>query len=230
MRRFPPSDLPFWERPDVVEMFAGREPDLRMTALLADAPRTVQVLDLGCAGGRNSLWLAQQGFDLYAVDTSQAMLAHTRSRIAEVLGRAEAERRIIESPMDDLGSFADESFGVVVALGIYQGAGSEGEWHRAVAETARVLEPGGHLLVAHFGPDSDPSGEGIRLVAGERHVYTGFFGERTILLLNAGELDAWMERHDLEPATDTEVVRVSTDAGYRTTINGHYRKGGASMA
>lgn len=229
MRRFPPSDLPFWERPDVVEMFAGREPDLRMTALLRDAPRSVRVLDIGCAGGRNSVWLARAGFDLYAVDTSKAMLARTRDRVAEVLGEAEAERRIIESPMDDLGHFADASFGVVLAFGVYQGAASETEWHRAVAETARVLEPGGHLLVAHFGPDSDPSGEGIRLVAGERHIYTNFFDERAILLLDTDELDVWMRRHGLAPVADTEVVRVTTEAGYRTTVNGHYRKGSAPM-
>ncbi|MDR7392424.1 MAG: class I SAM-dependent methyltransferase, partial [Armatimonadota bacterium] len=83
---------PFWERPEVVERFASRPPDDRMVALLSDAPRATRVLDLGCAAGRNTEWLAREGFDVYACDASQAMVAYTRKRLAPWLGEAEAER------------------------------------------------------------------------------------------------------------------------------------------
>jgi SAM-dependent methyltransferase len=223
---FKDVSLPFWERPDVVEMFADRPPDTRMLALLEGAPKETRVLDLGCAGGRNSLWLAEQGFDFYAVDTSRAMLAKTCKRVAEVVGQAEAEARVLGSRMDSLSRFAEGSFDLVLAFGIYQGAQSEAEWHRAVAETARVLRPGGELLVAHFSPDSDPTGEGVHVVDGERRLYTGLSAQRRILLLQAHELDAWLARHGLEPLTPTSSVRVTFDEGYRTTVNGHYLKSG----
>lgn len=102
MHRLPESDLPFWERPEVVEMFASRAPDKRMLALLEDAPKDSRVLDIGCAGGRNSLWLAEQGLDFYAVDASKAMLAKTKERVAEVMSQAEADKRVLETHMDDL--------------------------------------------------------------------------------------------------------------------------------
>ena len=224
MHRLPESDLPFWERPEVVEMFASRGPDKRMLALLEDASKETRVLDIGCAGGRNSLWLAEQGFDFHAVDASKAMLAKTRKRVAEVLGQEEAERRVLETRMDDLRTFEGNFFDLVIAFGIFQGAQTEAEWHRAVGETARVLKPGGQVLVAHFSPDSDPTGEGVHLVEGEKHLYTGFSAHRKIVLLHAEELDAWIGQHGLEPFINTESVRVTLEDGYRTTVNGHYRK------
>lgn len=214
----------FWERPDVVEMFAARAPDKRMVTWLESKPKDTRVLDVGCAGGRNSIWLAEQGFDFYAVDTSRAMLAKTRERVAEVLGRAEADERVLESRMDDLTGFEDDFFDLVVAFGIFQGSQTEAEWHRAVGEAVRVLKPDGELLVAHFSPDSDPTGKGVHLVSGETHLYTGFSAHRRILLLHADELDTWAARHGLEAVTPTRTVRVTTDEGYRTTVNAHYRK------
>ncbi|MDQ3397951.1 MAG: class I SAM-dependent methyltransferase, partial [Deinococcota bacterium] len=132
MHRLPESDLPFWERPDVVEMFANRPPDTRMVALLKNAPTTTRVLDLGCAGGRNSLWLAQQGFDFFAVDASTAMIVKTRERVGALLGEEAAKARVLAGRMDSLTCFAEGSFDLVLAFGIYQGAQSEAEWHRAV--------------------------------------------------------------------------------------------------
>ena len=65
--------------------------------------------------------------------------------------------------MDDLGDFADGSFDLVVALGVYHCATRRGEWDSALAETARVLRVGGRLLVAIFTPETDLTGEGRKV-------------------------------------------------------------------
>ena len=194
-----------------------------MQALLQDQPRTLHVLDIGCAGGRNSVWLVEAGFDVHAVDASQAMIAKTRERLAPLLGSTEAERRVLNTRMDDLAMFDDNSFDLALALGVFQEAQSEAVWHAAVSEAARVLKTGAQLLVAHFSPDSDPTGKGLNLVAEEQHLYTGFPGHPRTLLY-ADEIDAWMARHGLEPLEPTESVRVTFEKGYRTTVNGLYRK------
>src|SRR5262249_40561030 len=87
---------PFWESPENVARFAAREPDVRLAELIPTyaKPRDVRVLDLGCAAGRNAVLLASKGFDVEAVDSSSAMVAKTRERLAPVLGEAEAERRV----------------------------------------------------------------------------------------------------------------------------------------
>ncbi len=216
---------PFWEKQEQVERFAGREPDRRLLGLIEsyEDPARTRVLDLGCAGGRNTLVLAQRGFDVYAIDSSAAMVERTRARVATVLGWAEAEKRVRQGCMEDLGQFEAMSCHLVVALGVYQSATCGEEWDRALSETARVLAPAGLALVASFSPRSDPRGEGLRPVPGVPHVYEGFEAGR-MFLLEADELDAEMAGHGLLPVVASETVEVPTESGRRVTVNGLYRK------
>jgi SAM-dependent methyltransferase len=214
---------PFWERPEVVDQFASRAPDHRLVRLVEEyaRPEATRVLDLGCAGGRNTVLLAERAFDVRAVDASAAMVERTRERVAAVLGPERARERIRLGRMDDLSPFADGRFDLVVALGIYHGAGSRAEWERAVAETARVLKPGGRVLVNHFTPEVDLTGEGVRPVAGEPDVYEGL-ADGWGVLLDADALDTAMARHGLLPEVPSETVRVETERGRRVSVNALY--------
>lgn len=215
----------FWEDPERVEEFASRAPDRRLLELLDayDDPASVRVLDLGCAGGRNTVVLAQRGFDFQAIDASEAMVTKTRERVESLLGREEARRRVRLGRMGDLGRFAAESFDLVVALGIYHGAESQVGWDRAIEETVRVLVPGGQLLVASFSPRADPKGEGLRAVSGTSHMYEGI-ESGPLYLLEADEMDRGMLRHGLVPVVPTDTVTVATELGHRVTVNALYRK------
>lgn len=215
----------FWEQPEQVEKFAGREPDHRLRELLErwDDPASVAALDLGCAGGRNTELLARRGFDVRALDASAAMVEATRRRVAAILGPEEAERRVRRGRMGDLSAFPDSIFRLVVALGVYHNARSREEWDRALAETARVLEPGGLVLVSNFAPGTDLTGEGMQPVAGAEHVYRGSPGG-PMFLLPADDLDAELARHGLRPVEPTGTVEVDADPGRRVTVNGLYRK------
>ena len=106
-------------------------------------PQGKQILDIGCAGGRNAVFLAEKGVDVVATDGSAAMVARTRDRLAAVLGQEEAVSRATQAFMDATPGARDASFDLVVALGIYHNARSPEEWERALAETARVLKAGG---------------------------------------------------------------------------------------
>jgi SAM-dependent methyltransferase len=215
----------FWEDPEVVERFATRAPDQRLLALLDeyDDPAATRVLDIGCAGGRNTVLLAETGFDLHARDTSAAMVAETRRRVAEILGEREAEVRVRLGRMDDLAEFDDGAFDLVVSLGVFHNAQSWPEWERAVAETARVLRPGGRLLLSQFTPETDPTGAGVRPVAGERHLYEGLPGGPATLL-EPTTLDIEMKLFGFEPEVPTTIGRTSTGEMRRVSANGLYRK------
>ncbi len=210
---------------ELVERFAAREPDHRLLALL-DAvrePASVRVLDLGCAGGRNTELLAARGFHVYAVDGSSAMVEHTRARVAKVLGPDEAEHRVHVGLMEDLSQFEDDSFDLVVALGVYHNATSRVIWEQALAETARLLAPGGLVLVSNFTPRTDLTEGGVHAVPGEPGVYEGFEAGRAFLL-EADQLDHEMARYGLTPATPTETVEATREKGRRVSANGLYRK------
>jgi SAM-dependent methyltransferase len=215
----------YWEDPEKVDEFAGREPDLRLLKLIDSFqnPGGVRVLDLGCAGGRNAVILAERGFDFNAVDSSAAMVERTRDRVTAILGREEADRRVQRGRMDDLASFDSKLFDVIVAVGIYHNATSEKEFERSLSESARLLQPDGQLLVSSFSPRFRPKGEALRPVDGKPHVFDGF-GAGLMYLLEAEELDQAMSRHGLRPEAATETVVTDTDSGTRVTVNALYRK------
>jgi SAM-dependent methyltransferase len=215
----------FWDDPATVQRFAEREPDLRMVehALRFATPSATRVLDLGCAGGRNTAWLAARGFDVHARDTSAAMIEATRAAVAPALGDAETRRRVVRGSMVDLEDFATGSLDLVLALGLYQNAETAAEWDAALDETARVLSRGGTVLVANFTPDTTPSEGRLTSVPGDPGRYSGFPSGRSTLY-QGPELDVCFAKRGLVPWTPTRVVERPTETGRRVTANAHYVK------
>lgn len=222
----PEEKLPFWERPEVVERFAGRAPDHRLSAWLSerDSAEALCVLDIGCAGGRNAEHLARVGCDLQAIDASAPMVRRTRLRVAGVLGEREAARRVRLGRMENLGGYGDEAFDLIVALGVYHGAPDRQTYERAIAETARVLAQGGTLLVSNFAPGTELDGVRLEPLAEEPGVYVGHDAGRHYLL-DAGELDQLLADHGLYPEIPTATVVAEGESFRRITVNGQYRKG-----
>jgi SAM-dependent methyltransferase len=216
---------PVWEDPDRVEEFARKAPDHRLQALIeAEAEAgSLRVLDIGCAGGRNAAFLAERGVDVVATDGSAAMVERTRARLAAALGDEAAGQRVIRSRMDALPWAADASYDLVVALGIYHNACSSEEWHAALAETARVVKPGGRVLVSVFTPDTDLEGQGKIRVPGETHVYERPGGRR-MFLVDPDTLDEHMAALGLVPDEPTALAEGKVEVGRRVSANGLYRK------
>lgn len=217
---------PHWERPEVVRKFAERDPDHRLQEMVPEYPRPeeTRVLDAGCAGGRNTIFLAEKGFDVYAMDASEAMVEETRRRLVPFVGPDDARRRVRVEVMDDLSTYRDRSFDLVLSLGLLHNATSWEEWQRAAAETARVLKKGGRLLLAQFTPRTDLTGEGVTPVPDEPHVYDGFPGGRAVLL-EPDDLDLHLAELGLRPETPTGTGETELEQGRRVSANGLYRKG-----
>ncbi|CAN5882924.1 class I SAM-dependent methyltransferase [soil metagenome] len=105
------------------------------------------LVDLGCGAGRLSIAFARRGFQVVAVDLSRSMLRHVGEKArAEGLsvGRVEANLCRLEGFRD--GAF-DYALSMFSTLGMIRGRSAR---RRALAETFRVLRPGGRLaLHAH---------------------------------------------------------------------------------
>jgi SAM-dependent methyltransferase len=105
-------------------------------------PATSGVLEVGCGAGFLTVDLARRGLRITAVDAAPEMLEVARGLVAEHgLGAAVQLRQADVHTLE----FPDRSFQLVVALGLIPWLHSPGD---ALAELARVLVPGGHLVVS----------------------------------------------------------------------------------
>jgi ubiquinone/menaquinone biosynthesis C-methylase UbiE len=120
---------------------AVREQALAATAL-SGCPAGGEVLDVACGFGRHAVPLAQEGYRVTGVDRSAPLLAEAQRRA----GADARWPRLVEADYREL-PFADASFDA--ALNLYTSIGYLGDEEdaRVLAEIARVLRPGGRLVI-----------------------------------------------------------------------------------
>jgi SAM-dependent methyltransferase len=109
-------------------------------AALAAWPRAQRVLDAACGTGRHTAALAELGHAVTGLDVSPDMLALARQRVPDA--------RFVEAPLVPL-PFEDGEFDAAVcALALTHLADPAD----AIAELARVVRPGGPLVISDFHP------------------------------------------------------------------------------
>ena len=105
------------------------------------------VLDIGCGIGRLESAIAAEVRSVVGIDVSREMVAAARERCGGL-----ANVTLLTSTGRDLSLFADASFDLVVAVDsfpyIVQSGAALAETH--VREAARVLRPGGRMLILNF--------------------------------------------------------------------------------
>ena len=106
------------------------------------------MLEIGVGTGVIAAALRERGVTTHGVDLSIAMLARARDRIGPRVVRADAFALPVASGAVDNVLF-------VAALHAI------GDAHRAMAEAARVLRPGGRLVAVHGAPRREPPQDDI---------------------------------------------------------------------
>lgn len=114
--------------------FKGRDLLVRKFIPAVTRAASPAALDLGCGSGRFAASLSAQGYAVVGVDLSGAGI--------EQAGRDFPQVKFACSPAEKL-SFADDSFGLVTALDVFEHTEDE----RSLAEAWRVLKPGGILVL-----------------------------------------------------------------------------------
>jgi 2-polyprenyl-3-methyl-5-hydroxy-6-metoxy-1,4-benzoquinol methylase len=102
-----------------------------------------RVLDAGCGDGALACAAAARGADVTGIDPDPAMLVAARSRAAA----AGVQGNFLAGRVERL-PFADASFDVVAAVAVLCFVPDAA---RAVREMARVLRPGGRLVLGELG-------------------------------------------------------------------------------
>ena len=104
----------------------------------------VRVLDAGCGGGRNLVYLLREGFDVWATDGDDAAVAAVRGLAATLAPALPPERFRVEA-VEAL-SFPDRSMDVVVCSAVLHFARDDAHFEAMIRQLWRVLAPGGMLF------------------------------------------------------------------------------------
>jgi demethylmenaquinone methyltransferase / 2-methoxy-6-polyprenyl-1,4-benzoquinol methylase len=137
----------------------------RLVAMANVKPGT-RALDVCCGTGDIALALAAQGAEVTGLDFSEAMLAGARAKVQSIKSKVRPPAAggslfmpsfVVRAPQFLRGDaqqipFPDASFDLVT---VGYGLRNLASWETGLAEMARVVRPGGKLLVLDFGkPDN----------------------------------------------------------------------------
>jgi tellurite methyltransferase len=104
----------------------------------------MRVLDAGCGGGRNLVFMLRAGMDVHGIDESTDAIAATRRQAAKLAPQLPADRFSVQ-PVDAM-SFASGSMDVVLSSAVLHFARDEAHFTGMLGEMWRVLSPGGLLF------------------------------------------------------------------------------------
>jgi len=134
-----------WEAGADERFLRALEPVGEAAAALAGVGAGERVLDAGAGDGNAALACAARGADVDACDIAEAMAARGRARCGERVRWAHGDVQALP--------YADGAFDVVVSA---FGADLAPRPRRAIGELARVLRPGGRLVLAAWAPRGLP--------------------------------------------------------------------------
>lgn len=145
----PPRTLPClgpeayaaWRASAIGQMTEARE--AAVIGALAGPVARLRLLDLGCGDGKTALGLAREGGDVTGIDSSAAMI---RAACDNAAAMADPPRFLV-GEAESL-PFPDRTFDRVVAVTVLCFVPAP---ERLFAEAARVLRPGGRLVMGELG-------------------------------------------------------------------------------
>ncbi len=119
-----------------------------------------KIIDIGCGKGRNAVYLAQQGFEVWAVDYIPEALAEVQRKAKDLY--LEKDIHTQEMAIDQAWPFSDNFFGV--AIDCFSSIDVETKKGREAyqKEMLRTLKPGGYAFVAVVSADDELESEMIR--------------------------------------------------------------------
>ena len=129
---------------ELAEVFGSIDIYLFDQLLRGRITRGMRVLDAGCGGGRNLVYLLREGYDVFAVDSDPAAIAGVRRLSASLQQGVPADHFRVEEI--EAMSFPNEFADVVLSSAVLHFARDDEQFMAMLRGTWRVLKPGGLLF------------------------------------------------------------------------------------
>ncbi len=107
-----------------------------------------KILDIGAGAGEYSLYFAEKGYDIHAVELSDANIAAFRRKILP-----SHSLELVQGNALDLSAYSDESFDIVLLFGPLYHLASPEDRLKAIEEAKRVCKRSGKLFFAFITND-----------------------------------------------------------------------------
>lgn len=150
----------------------------------------IKILDVGAATGRYSVPLAEEGYDVTAVELVKHNLARLKAKGSTV--------KAYQGNALRLKRFEDNTFDLVLVFGPMYHLHEKAEKLKALSEAKRVVKPGGKILVAYIMNEYSFITYAIK----ERHIKeameTGMLDDAFHCTKKANELYSFVRTEDIE--------------------------------
>lgn len=142
MTRKPWWEANYNEQANTPDAF-GRGPNPEISELINQLPANAKILDLGCGDGRNTIFLAENGFNVNAIDISPAGIGKL-SKIAE------QKNLSIDAEIMDMRNFVfKETYDLVIATYSFYLIERE-HWMRLIRDMKANTRQNGYNAVSTF--------------------------------------------------------------------------------
>jgi SAM-dependent methyltransferase len=131
-----------------------------------------RLLEIGCGVGADGVRAAQAGADYTGVDLTQAAVDATRMHFAA----AGVQGRFLIQNAENMSDFADASFDVVFSHGVLHHTPNP---QAALSEVARVLKPGGQIVLMLYHRHS--FNYFVRILGAQRAAALAYVAARSLL-------------------------------------------------
>lgn len=128
----------------LVEQFGSIDIYLFDQLLRGNIAPGMRVVDAGCGGGRNLVYLLREGYEVFGVDASREAVEHVRSVAATLAPGLPAGNFRVEAV--ETMSFPERFADVVISNAVLHFARDDAQFDGMVRGIWRVLRPGGLLF------------------------------------------------------------------------------------
>lgn len=133
--------MSYWEREEVYESFSKRLPSKYITNELDELIKNnvKSCLDIGCGGGRYSVYLKEKGIDVVSVDNSKSMIKICKQKCLNTILSDFTKIDIYKRQFD-----------LILSVGVFHNSKTINEFKSALEECNRLVKIGGYLLISVF--------------------------------------------------------------------------------
>lgn len=219
------SSNKYWNSDHVIDSFSNAAVKDYIKGFFKnyDPANNLKVADLGCGAGRYTIWLAQNGYDVYACDDSIGMLNRTKEGL-EKIGYQDISHKILKCRLENL-LFDDEMFDIVLTNGVIHNVYTIEEYKQCLKECTRVLKSNGVLYFSVF--TSNTVDENLKKV--EEHVYLTPDG-LYMVLFSKEEIIQIMSDLNYQMTEEFALYDIWVETGIRSLFRAVYRKKNHSIS